>query len=285
MVRNWQRWLIALCATTLAACAGVPQRSGPASGATDTIEVATASLTRPDGSGDFAYTDRPVQATLGPHRFRIPANYFASQVGPGLHGSMRLMLRWPELEPLPPGVRYYREQRTFYSVVDVSVHYLDQVPPQQVLDQGVLTPFPDSPEARANPSENLALARHGEPVHGLVPYYVDIPALEGYFRQQGFPTHQEHLFRFARDWYLVKDMEGALQTAIRCTTMQVPDGMEVQDGKLLWIGNSGVPACDHEFLLQPYNTIVQVHYPRPFLKDWRRIEDRVRALFANSHLP
>lgn len=61
----------------------------------------------------YGYNERPVEAQLGPHHLRIPANYFRDQIGPDFQGNFSLLVQWPDLEPLPPGKRSGQDMDTF----------------------------------------------------------------------------------------------------------------------------------------------------------------------------
>lgn len=76
----------------------------------------------------YGYNERLVEAQLGPHRLRIPANYFRDQIGPDFQGNFSLLVQWPDLEPLPPGQRSGQDMDTFDRQITIAPDYVDRVP-------------------------------------------------------------------------------------------------------------------------------------------------------------
>src|SRR5690606_35888263 len=54
-------------------------------------------ITRGVTIGRYTYTDAPVEARIGRHLYRIPANYFYDQMGPTFQGDVSLRMQWPDL--------------------------------------------------------------------------------------------------------------------------------------------------------------------------------------------
>lgn len=231
------------------------------------------------------YNDKPVQAKLGPHRFEIPANYFDTQLGPDFQGNMRLIVQWPDLQPLAPGVRYFDDQDRFRKGVNITPSFIDRVPLDSLLERIIRSDI-DSPQAaQEDPSLNIDLRLRGEPVFGLQPYYLDFHKLDAYLlKQHGDKVDlaRQRESALNRDWFVQRDAQGKLTTVITCSAREMPDGV-VLDGDTLEQIKPPIATCEHSLILPRYNTRVTVEYLRVFLKDWQRIDARVRGLFDQYH--
>jgi hypothetical protein len=84
---------------------------------------------------------------------------------------------------------------------------------------------------------------------------------------------------WAKDWYIARDARGKLETLIKCDSRELPDGLTIQGDRVVDAG-TGNASCDHSIVIGEDNLSVSIEYNRVFLKDWKRIEDRVRTLFA-----
>ncbi|MGO1071024.1 hypothetical protein [Lysobacter sp. CA199] len=243
---------------------------------------------RPMNDADAPYSDQPVEVNLGPHRFRIPANYFDTQRGQDSQGLMRLILQWPELEPLPPGVRYYQggEER-FVRNIDISPNYIDRVALQTSLERTLISTIESEQELRENPTLNPDLRIKGAPVHGLTPYYTDFAKVDAYYAKlygdKAKAASERHSV-FNNDWFVGRAADGTLTTVIKCTAREEPEGAQIVDGRLKLLDTLRLPSCDHTFLLPRYGSKINVSYLRIFMRDWQRIEQRVRDIFDRGHV-
>jgi len=289
----------ATAALALAATA-TPSRAGdaPASASTTLIRQASEdgltiaqeryiqSLPKTPGYHWDGYSDKPVKASLGPNTFMFPMNLYDDQIGPDFQGSVALALYWPELDPLPPGER--RTDQFFEKYQDrliyVAVNYIDTVPIKAVLpirinespESGYTPPLDD-------PREHRSMRIKGDPVYGLTPYYSDLRAITAYFDAKGIPSDRENVVRWADDWYLRYDDDGALKTVITCMTREEP-GSVLKGDVLVTPVDVHPGSCEHAFIIPEYSLDIRITYRRAFLKDWRAIEDRVRSLFASYHV-
>lgn len=218
----------------------------------------------------YGYNERPVEARLGPHRFRIPANYFRDQIGPDFQGNFSLLVQWPDLQPLPPGERSGQAMATFDRQVTIAPRYVDRVPIETLLER-MTRPMsePDRIEAQ-DPRERLDLMQ-AQPEHdGLMPHVVDTHRLEDYARRYreaiGVPTNISP--ETYKDWFVRRDSEGGLLTVIRCD--HEPE-----------TGSEERPQCTHDFTVPELRIAVSIDYPREFLAGWRKIEERARALLTH----
>lgn len=234
------------------------------------------------------YNDKPVQAKLGPHRFEIPANYFDTQLGPDFQGNMRLIVQWPDLQPLAPGERYFEggEQR-FARNIDITPNYIDRVPLQTSLDRALISNVDSEQKRREDPTLNPDLRLPGEPVFGLTPYYTDFAKVDAYnLKVYGDKTSRagDRDSLFNNDWFVARDADGALTTVIKCTSREMPDGAEIEGAALRLLGTPKLSMCSHDFTIARYNARINVSYLRVFMQDWKKIEQRVRDLFDQYHI-
>lgn len=215
------------------------------------------------------YNDRPVEARLGPHRFRIPANYFRDQIGPDFQGNFSLLVQWPDLEPLPPGKRSGQDMATFDRQITITPYYVDQVPIETLLERRTMPlADPDQIEAQ-DPRDRLDLMRALPKRDGLVPYVVDMQKLEDYARryQESVGVAPGIGRETYKDWFVRHDSDGKLLTLIRCD-------LEPEPGSYLH------PQCTHDLTMPEWHVSVRIDYRREHLPDWRRIEERARELLA-----
>ncbi|UZW60930.1 hypothetical protein [Lysobacter enzymogenes] len=248
----------------------------------------TAKESRPMTPADASAGARLVEVNLGPHRFRIPSNYFDIERGQDAQGFMRLILRWPELAPLAPGVHYLSGGETERARnLDISPTYIDRVPLQTRLDRDWISNVDSEQELRENPTLNPELRLKGADVDGLTPYYTDFAKVDAYYAKlygkKDIPATDRHSL-FNNDWFVARDADGTLTTIIKCTAREEPDGARIADGRLELLDAPRLPSCSHAFVMPKYGTYVQVSYLRIFMRDWRRIEQRIRAVFDDGHI-
>ncbi len=216
------------------------------------------------------YNELPVEARLGPHRFRIPANYFRDQIGPDFQGGWELMVQWPDLEPLPPGKRSGQSFETFEKTISISPDYVDRVPIETLMEAYANVDEAGEPPERQDPSDRLYLMLAQPERNGLIPYIVDQKALDAYADAEAFrlgmtrrPTGRESY----KDWFVRRDADGRLQTLIRCDHEREP-------------GEESNPVCDHSFVIPDLNAVVRISYLRDYLASWERIENKARELIG-----
>ncbi len=221
----------------------------------------------------YTYTDAPVEARLGPHVFRFPANYYRDQMGPNFDGSFSLLVQWPDLQPLPPGERSGQDMATFDRQITIAPHYVDRVPIETLLDRMTMPMAePGSIEAD-DPRDRLDLMVVQPEHDGLTPYVVDQAKLASYARRykdtMGVPTGTRA--GSYKDWFVRRDARGQLLTVITCDPQPEP-------------GADTRPQCTHDFTIPEQLISVSVDYDRSFLIGWEKIESRARALLAEYRI-
>lgn len=271
MTQGFARCLCLLLGCLLAACTTRTDAQEKDMG----LDPATAAYQK------YGYNDRPVEAHLGPHRYLIPANYFRNQIGPDFQGNFSLLVQWPDLQPLPPGERSKQDMETFAKQITISPNYVDRVPMDGLLEKSIQSHSAKDSLAYQNPRERLDLRDAQAPVSGLIPYHVNHERLVAYEKQQeqvfGFPSTAK--LEDTWDWYVARDTEGAVSTVIKCDSHLKPDGFIIQGERVIREGNRST-GCIHYFLMPEEKISFSVDYPRVFLRDWKRIEERARALLT-----
>lgn len=226
-------------------------------------------------------SDAPVEARLGAHVFRFPANVYSDQRGPYPDGSVGLTLLWPDLAPAAPAQMPTRGDAAYDTRIQVGAIAVEGAAGNAALRR-LIEPDPSEPEQRDDPARNLALRIEGEPVHGLSVYSIDAPAARAFLKRQygerAAPALDEETFT---DWYLARDATGNLTSVIVCDERQVADGLRIKDGIGLVRDDeaTAIARCAHDFLVADGTVRIAAQYPRAMLKDWQRIETRVRELF------
>lgn len=219
------------------------------------------------------YNDHPVEARLGPHRFRIPANYFRDQIGPDFQGNFSLLVQWPDLEPLPPGKRSGQDMETFDRQITISPDYVDRVPIETLLERMTLPIAPPNSPSQEDPSRRLDLMLPQAERDGLTPYVVDTKRLAEYDAAEsarlGVPVRRTP--DSYQDWFVRHDAGGHLVTLIRCDREPAP-------------GDHRKAGCVHDFTIPELRIAISIDYGREYLSGWQRIEDRARALIAKYRI-
>ncbi|MFL0338764.1 hypothetical protein [Stenotrophomonas maltophilia] len=220
------------------------------------------------------------RACVGPYQLELPQNYYGSQMGPEHDGSFGLALEYPSLQPFKPGERMNLSADVSVRTVAIRYSYVDRITVQQAL-RSAYTP---SPGRRDNPAESLEGRIKGEPVHGLVPYYMDMEKVRNYHRAKGLAeTAPVMRLESHHDWYVSHDASGAIDQFIKCTPREITEsGVEYRDGKMVKNDVRGVARCTQEFIIEGLSTIVDLSYPREGLASWRQMEARARALLLDN---
>ncbi|WP_052338499.1 hypothetical protein [Luteimonas huabeiensis] len=283
-MRKRARWLL-----LLPACLAAGACAQPAPAAEDEeAQRMSDTVTRGRTVDGYTYTDAPVEARLGPHVFRFPANYYDDQMGPFFDGSLGLRVQWPDLAPMPPGETSRQTMDAFMKAVDYALDYVDRVPIRESLRRttmrGEYIYEPDDVEYR-DPEGRLDLRVAQPEAMGLVRYDVDPDDAAAYARayeaQWGRPYAPIPGWR--KDWYVARDADGEIVTFIQCDTDKITDGLVVEGGELRPSPNpkDRVAQCTHYLILPEDDISVRITYVRVLLPDWKRFESRIKQILQD----
>ncbi len=191
------------------------------------------------------------------------------------------------MEPLPQGFNFANDKDASKRAISITARYLhpERITVPAAMQRTLLPLDPESPAQRASPLENLAMRLQGDAVHdGLVPYYADLDAVERYLRNRhpgNARAHsRENTVQLSKDWYIRRGPGGDPLSVIKCDNRELPDGLVIE-GPVVE-DDPAVQrraACDHQFALPTLGIVVEMSYARAFLPDWRRIEQRIEAIF------
>ena len=233
------------------------------------------------------YTDAPVDVKLGPHTFRIPANYLDSQIAPWPGEGVSLVIEWPEMGPSAPGARVNPRTNDFRKEIRILVDFIDRVPIEAVLDRNssnVATSSEGSLE-RGDPAARLDLRVAQPEVMGLVPYTIDSEQLDSYAKsyeeQYGRPYPRNPAFE--DDWFVARNEDGTLATLIKCDNPEHRrDGVILRDREIIDVEGELAAGCNHTIVDIENDLAIRISYKRAFLKDWKRMEVAIRELLERS---
>jgi len=197
-------------------------------------------------------------------------------MGPSFQGSVGLILQWPKLEAFPPGAvenpayhQAYIDQRIY-----ISLDYINKVPIDTLMEVYIA---PGPWISADDPAWHIEHRIHGASVYGLTPFYIDRERMRAYLKKEGAPTDEGHVSMQGDDWYIEYAASGKPQTFITCSPRELR-GAKLIDGQLedTPVGvNRG--DCTHTFVIAELKLSVRVTYLRAYLRDWKRIEDTLRA--------
>ncbi len=234
------------------------------------------------------YTDAPVDVKLGPHTFRIPANYLDSQIAPWPGEGVSLVIEWPDMGPSAPGARANPRTNDFRKEIRILVNYVDRLPIETSLERHAsneaITP-PDSLE-RDDPRDRLDLRLAQPEDMGLTPYTVDEAKMamfaKAYEAKYGTPPPRGRLSE--EDWYVARAPDGRLSSFIKCgSKAYVRDGVRLDGAEIIDVpGELPAAGCVHYITDINDRLSISINYKRVFLKDWKRMEDAIRGVLARS---
>ncbi|AWH27495.1 MULTISPECIES: hypothetical protein [Stenotrophomonas] len=230
-----------------------------------------------------AYADpAPIkQACVGPYLLELPQNYFSNQMGTEHDGSFSLALEYPALQPFKPGERMNLSADVSIRTVRIDYTYIDRVNLWDVMRKS----YTRKEYQQGDPSETLEERIKGDPVHGLVPYYVDVAKVQEFYRKQGFDERApiiQHIY-WQYDWFVSRNAADQIDQVIKCTTRDVAEsGVMYRDGKMVKKPVFGFAECNQRFVIEELSVIAEVHYPREGIADWKTIRERTRALLIDN---
>ncbi len=234
------------------------------------------------------YTDAPVDVKLGPHTFRIPANYLDSQIAPWPGDGVSLVIEWPDMGPSAPGARANPRTNDFRKEIKALVNYIDRAPIVTALERrssNEATTEVDSIE-RNDPRDRLDLRVAQPEVMGLTPYAIDEAKMgtyqQAYVSEYGKETPRNP--RYEGDWYVARSPTGAISTFIRCDSrkFRAGDGIRLDAGQISDVPGEDVASCVHDIVVVDHSLYISLNYARAFLGDWKKIEDAVRSLIKRA---
>lgn len=273
------RPLAALAATLLAACSSPPPTATP--------PVATAADPCPFWPPDSMAPEATSSFHLGPHRFCVQQRLFHNLIRAS-QDRVGFALNWPTLEPLPPDLDEDADQDTFVSTLEIRIDYFDKLTDEEarLLPRRWIEPIdPSDPQELRRPEYNLGLRIKGDPVHGLTPYYADLPAIRRFYEGIDGPDTTAGLPDTQEDWFVDMDEHGIPRTVLKCSVAEVPDGVRLANGRLVHDPKIFRRAtCMHMFAIPEYKSAARITYQRVIAPDWKRIETRIRAILASGEM-
>ena len=235
----------------------------------------------------YTYTDAPVDVTLGPNTFRIPANYLQSQIAPWPGNGVAIVLEWPDMMPTPPGARVSPRTNDFRKEIPIMIDYIDRIPIRTAVERMTsnrAVTEPDSLERR-DPRSRLDLRVAQPEMLGLTPYAIDEGKMAAYAREYETLYGKRPIRNpaFEEDWFVERDETGLITTFIKCDTHAFRgDGFRLEGDEMINLGSGPFAACAHYFSDLENNLSMHATYMRVFFKDWRRIERAVLEVLANG---
>lgn len=290
--RTWRGMAMATGVVTAvllhSACAPVSAKADGAEATPEAVPMKSAPCVKaiPKPYQWEGYNDQLKDACVGPHHFRFPANMFRDQMGPDFQGNFTLVLMWPDLQPAPPGKLNGQPFDQVMARVQISPDYVDRVPIETLLER--FTHMTYGGDSERDPSSVLALRDRQADRFGLTPYYVNAQRFEDFQTEQNRRLGMKGRGKVENtsDWYLQRDDAGRLITFIRCDSHLKPDGYTARNGTLVKNPNERTNAqCVHHFVMEDMKADVSIDYPRALLGEWKRFEDRARAMLVESRVP
>lgn len=225
------------------------------------------------------YTTGPVSARLGRHVLSFPANYYANQTGPDFQGAVTLRLRWPAMEPHPPGDAATSDATDPMLDVVVAFDVLPQSAlPAALVRQVTRQAHEDPDDPRNDLSTRVATALPD----GVTRYSVDPARLRRFAERQGPSAAAQILSPVSPlndDWFVVRDPAGDIAAVIKCDPGAATQADMIGLEPVLRPGGR-LSRCVHQFLVPELQLRVRMHYLRAHLPEWRDMQDHMRLLIA-----
>ncbi len=230
------------------------------------------------------YTRAPVEVELGPNTFRIPANYFDNQIGPDGEG-VALKLEWPNMGPTVSGARAAPRTNDFLKEISVSIDFIDRLPIEGAMARRVTNDghTDEGSLQRRDPTARLELREPQAEWMGLTPYAINEDLRLAYARDQEAKTGRPfpRNLAFEPDWYVARSSNDAIATFIQCDNAQYrEDGVVLEGNEVTPVDGTVSALCTHYFVDLDNSLSITLNYKRAFLKDWKRMEDAVRAILV-----
>ncbi|PPT57156.1 hypothetical protein [Xanthomonas arboricola] len=268
-------------AVTGSACARTPspeqKRTSPMSGTVTTGRTING----------HTYSDAPVDVTLGPNTFRIPANYLDSQIAPWPGEGVTLVIEWPDMTPTPPGARANPRTNDFRKEISVRINYIDRAPIETSLERHSSNDAITEANSveRRDPRQRLDLRLAQQDTLDLTPYAIDEAKMLAYSKE-----YEDHYGKppirnpaYEDDWYVDRDSSGGLITFIKCDSTKFRgDGVRLEGAEVVHEKGAVAASCVHYFSDIENKLSITLNYKRAFLKDWKRMEDAVRTVLART---
>ena len=237
----------------------------------------------------YTFTDAPVEARIGRHRYRIPANYYYDQMGPTFQGDVSLRMLWPDMTPMPPGTARRRTRSEIGRSVVFDIYYVDRVDIRERMRRAYSNSVmsADSLEYR-NPEDRLDLRVPQPESMGLVRYDLD-PGLAAQYEQEyrkRYGRPYAPVVGVRKDWYVARDDTGEVTTFIQCDPREEPEDHVVtgRDPVLSENLNGRIAKCSHMMILPQENLRVSIDYARDLLRDWKKFEGSLEELLEKTRV-
>lgn len=222
---------------------------------------------------------------LGTQAYRWPLSQLAGDEAPPARGPVELTLIAPTMGPrvTASNLQGAAAVRAMLAEVPITIESPEGVSATAMLERKLVNDGSSAAGSleRRDPRERLELRRQQPPQWGLAPYTVDDQLMAAYAHDYQ-ARYKKALTRtpgHEPDWYIAKSADGRLGTFISCDPPKAlqPSLSGRNDPTIAAMDPAQLAGCIHYFTDAKRNLFIQMSYQRTWLKDWKQMEDGVRA--------
>ncbi|WP_312684327.1 hypothetical protein [Stenotrophomonas chelatiphaga] len=243
------------------------------------------------GLGPMAYAASPAgtaEVTLGGFVYRWPLIELDGPDGPPPRGPVELSLLAPSMTPRSEGIRTRGgpSMQAMLHDVPITIESPEGITVNAMLERKLVNDDRSVVGSleRRDPRERLELRVQQPEQWGLSPSTINEQLMDAYARDY-LTRYGKALPRspaFESDWYIARAANGRVGTFISCdrphTALPVSGGQTAGDPA----ANDGAQLanCIHYFIVPGRKLFIQMSYQQSWLKDWKHMEDGVRAMIG-----
>lgn len=229
---------------------------------------------------------------LGTQAYRWRLSELAGAEAPPARGPVELTLIAPTMGPrvTDSNLRGAAAVQAMLAEVPITIESPEGLSATAMLERKLVNDGSSAAGSleRRDPRERLELRLQQPPQWGLEPYAIDEQLMAAYARDYQ-ARYKKALTRtpgHESDWYIAKSADGRLGTFISCDPPKAlqPSLSGRNDPTIAAMDPAQLAGCIHYFTDAKRNLIIQMSYQRTWLKDWKQMEDGVRAQIDNAQV-
>lgn len=243
------------------------------------------------GLGPMAYAASPAdtaEVTLGGFVYRWPVSQLDGPDGPPPRGPVELTLLAPSMTPRMEAPRPLTGSgvQAMLQDVPVTIESPEGITVNAMLQRKLVNDDRSTVGSleRRDPRERLELRVQQPEQWGLSPSTIDETLMDAYARD--YLTHYGKALprspAFEPDWYIARAANGRVGTFISCDRPHtaLPSAGGQTAGDPATSDATQLASCIHYFIDPGRKLFIQMSYQRSWLKDWKHMEDGVRAMIG-----
>ena len=228
---------------------------------------------------------------LGTQAYRWPLSQLAGDEAPPARGPVELTLIAPTMGPrvTASNLGGAAAVQAMLAEVPITIESPEGLSATAMLERKLVNDgsSPAGSLERRDPRERLELRVQQPPQWGLAPYTVNEQLMAAYAGdyQTRYKKTLTRMPAYEPEWYVAKSADGRFGTFISCDPPKaMQPSLSGRNDTIAAMDPAQLAGCIHYFTDAKRNLFIQMSYQHTWLKDWKQMEDGVRAQIGRAEV-